>query len=235
MNVHELGHIVEHMLDRRSPEGRRRAQDERMRLALDHVILAVPDLAGAADALERVLGLRATPGGRHPSLGTENALVPLGGAYLELVAAVDATAAAGSAFGRSALAAHAKGPHFAGWVARADHLDEAGPVVAMSRETPQGTTITWRMAAVERLGDGGVLPAFLAWDDESTAPSFAEADHPVGRIVLDSVEIGDPDGELAALPAVARLWVEPDEPRGVRRVRLLVGGHELIVTPAVVR
>src|SRR3712207_8062190 len=69
--------------------GGARAQDGRMRLALDHVILAVPDLDQAADRLERVLGLRATRGGRHPDLGTENALVPMGGAYLELVAVTD--------------------------------------------------------------------------------------------------------------------------------------------------
>jgi hypothetical protein len=56
-------------------------------LALDHVIVAVPELA-AAEALER-RGLRAVPGGRHLTLGTENVLVPLGGAYVEVVAVAD--------------------------------------------------------------------------------------------------------------------------------------------------
>ena len=205
-----------------------------MRLALDHVILAVPDLGEAARALEGLLGLRATPGGRHPGLGTRNALVPVGGAYLELVAVDDDEVAASTAFGRSALAARTEGPRFAGWVARTDDLEGAGPVSALSRQTPDGGTVTWRMAATERLGDGGVLPALLTWDDESSAPPFADAHHPVGRVLLDSVEIGDPDGELEALPAVARLRVEPDEPRGIRCVRLIAGGRELIVTPAVV-
>ena len=208
-----------------------------MSLALDHVILAVPDLDHAAAALERVLGLRATRGGRHPTLGTENSLVPLGGAYLELVAVTDEEAATGSAFGRSALAARREGPRFTGWVARTDDLDAAADgaeIVALSRETPDGGRITWRMAAVERLGDGGVLPPLLSWDDEESAPPFAEPDHPAGHLTLDSVEIGDPGNELAALPAVARLWIEPDEPRGVRCVRLLAGGRELIVTPTVV-
>ena len=208
-----------------------------MVLALDHVILAVPDLDHAAEALERVLGLRATRGGKHPTLGTENSLVPLGGAYLELVAVTDEKAAAESAFGRSALAARTEGPRFTGWVARTDDLDAASdgsPVVALSRETPDGGRITWRMAALERLGDEGVLPPFLSWDDDAEAPSFADPEHPVGHITLDSVEIGDPGNELASLPAVARLWIEPDEPRGVRCIRLLAGGRELIVTPAVV-
>ena len=209
-----------------------------MRLALDHVILAVPDLDEAADALERVLGLRATRGGRHPSLGTENSLVPLGGAYLELVAVADEEAAAASAFGRSALAARTDGPRFTGWVARTDDLDDAadgGQIVALSRETPDGGRITWRMAALERLGDEGVLPPLLSWDDEATAPPFADPDHPAGHVTLDSVEIGDPDRELAALPAVARLRVEPSEPRGIRCIRVLADGRELLVTPTVVR
>ena len=208
-----------------------------MRLALDHVILAVPDLDHAAEALERVLGLRATRGGRHPTLGTENALVPVGGAYLELVAVADEQAAATSAFGRSALAARTEGPRFTGWVARTDDLDAAadgGRIVALSRETPDGGRITWRMAALERLGDEGVLPPLLSWDDEASAPSFADPQHPAGHITLDGVEIGDPDGELAALPAVARLWIEPSEPRGVRCVHLLADGRELLVTPTVV-
>jgi catechol 2,3-dioxygenase-like lactoylglutathione lyase family enzyme len=209
-----------------------------MRLALDHVILAVPDLDRAADALERVLGLQATRGRRHPSLGTENSLVPLGGAYLELVAVADEQAATGSAFGRSALAARTEGPRFTGWVARTDDLDDAADgaqIVALSRDTPDGQKITWRMAALDRLGDGGVLPPLLSWDEESIAPSFADPDHPVGHVTLDSVEIGDPDGELESLPAVARLRIERSEPRGVRCIRLLAEGRELLVTPTVVR
>jgi hypothetical protein len=90
------------------------------------------------------------------------------------------------------------------------------------------------MAALERLGDEGVLPPLLSWDDDAGAPSFADADHPVGHVTLDSVEIGDPDDELAVLPAVARLRIEHSEPRGVRCVRVLADGRELIVTPAVV-
>ena len=197
------------------------------------MIFAVPDLDAAAAALERELGLRARPGGRHPGLGTQNALVPVGGAYLELVAAADAETAAATAFGCSALAARREGPRFSGWVARTDDLDAFGLVVAMSRETPDGRTITWRMADLERLGDGGVRPALLSWDDDSVAPPFAAADHPVGTVQLRGVEVGDPDGELAALPAVPRLLIESDEPRGVRLVRLVSGGRELVVTPAV--
>lgn len=210
-----------------------------MRLEIDHVILAVRDLGSAARGLEQVLGLRAIPGGRHPALGTENALVPIGGAYLELVAVADETLAATSAFGRAALLARTDGPRFTGWVARTPDLDAAAqewnsPLVEMSRETPEGGQVSWRMTGVERLGDGGVLPPLITWDDEATAPPFAHAVHPAGKVTLDCLEINDPDRELSALPAVARLRVEHEGQPGVRAVVLIADGRELVVTPAVV-
>jgi hypothetical protein len=54
-------------------------------------------------------------------------------------------------------------------------------------------------------------------------------------VVLDSVEIGDPDDELSSLPAVARLRIEHSEPRGVRCIHLLANGRELLITPTVLR
>lgn len=41
---------------------------------LDHVIYAGPDLPEAIDAVERLTGVRAAPGGTHPT-GTANALI----------------------------------------------------------------------------------------------------------------------------------------------------------------
>src|SRR5919202_1096892 len=129
-----------------------------MSLALDHVILAVPDLDRAADALERVLGLRASRGGRHMTLGTENSLVPLGGAYLEIVGVADPRVAATNEFGRAALRAHKEGPRFAGWVLRTGAIEDAAAtwqssVVPLSRRMPSGAEIRWRMAGLDRFDD----------------------------------------------------------------------------------
>jgi catechol 2,3-dioxygenase-like lactoylglutathione lyase family enzyme len=54
--------------------------------AIDHLVIVVPDLA-AAITTYRELGFAVTPGGRHPGVGTDNALVVFRDAsYLELLA-----------------------------------------------------------------------------------------------------------------------------------------------------
>lgn len=74
---------------------------------IDHVILAVNDLARATDELAAALGLAATGGGRHPAWGTANRLVWLGDSYLELVGVEDPELAASGWFGRAVLEAQA--------------------------------------------------------------------------------------------------------------------------------
>ena len=56
-------------------------------MRIDHVIYATQDLDAAAARLESEHGLVADGGGRHAGIGTENRIVPLGGGYLELIAA----------------------------------------------------------------------------------------------------------------------------------------------------
>jgi 2-dehydropantoate 2-reductase len=91
---------------------------------LDHVLVAVSDLTAAAEEIEGRHGLPSIEGGRHRGWGTANRIVPLGDAYLELVAVVDETAAAKSTFGRWVLAAHPTLLRPLGWAVRTRDLDE---------------------------------------------------------------------------------------------------------------
>jgi glyoxalase-like protein len=67
---------------------------------IDHVLIAVADLAAAAREVEEHHDLGSIDGGHHPGWGTANRIVPLGETYLELVAVVDSVEAKQSVFGR---------------------------------------------------------------------------------------------------------------------------------------
>ena len=56
---------------------------------LDHVLIAVHDLGGAAALFSQELGFTLTPEGVHPGRGTHNRLIVFGPEYLELIAVRD--------------------------------------------------------------------------------------------------------------------------------------------------
>lgn len=60
-----------------------------MILEIDHVLVAARDPDGAAADLSASLGLVAAGGGVHEAIGTRNALLSLGGPYLELIGLLD--------------------------------------------------------------------------------------------------------------------------------------------------
>lgn len=184
-------------------------------MEIDDVLVATRDLAEGVHELASRHGLSAVAGGHHPGWGTANRIVPLGNAYLELVAVVDPVEARESAFGRW-VADNATGlAEPFGWAVRVDDLDGVvrrhGLAIAEgSRVTPSGDTLRWRTAGLERAIAEPSLPFFIQWAPESSFPGASPRDEPdadgIARLVLS----GAPEALAAwlgdhALPIEVRL------------------------------
>ena len=173
---------------------------------LDHLVYATPDLDGGVARIEDLLGIRATPGGRHPSWATRNALIALGrDTYLELIGPDPERPPPGGGrpFGIDALAA----PALVTWAAksgdlarvRADGLEAGvrlGEVCDGHRGLPDGSVLRWRLTDPAAVVADGLVPFFIDWG-RSPHPAAAaatgarlvalRAEHPdaraVGRVV----------------------------------------------------
>jgi hypothetical protein len=172
--------------------------------AIDHLLLAVGDLQAAAARLEGSHGLTALEGGRHPGAGTANMIVPLGPAYLELIAVVDPSEAAANPLSRRVSGALDRGSTFATWAVRVDdidalraRLDRDGVATNEprpgSRRRPDGVLLEWRAL---HLGDGlePAIPFFIEWRlPDGEHPGSKAVQHPAGRVALKGVRLTAPD------------------------------------------
>lgn len=145
---------------------------------LDHVVLAGPDLTEAIDAVEDLTGVRAAAGGSHPS-GTANALIAftVGGQrlphYLEVIGPdpEGATPAAQiSTFGiadrtEPGVATFAIHPEdFEGVAARAAKAGVGlGEIRPLSRRTPSGELLQWRLTRGEGRDPDPSVPFLIDW------------------------------------------------------------------------
>ncbi len=140
---------------------------------VDHLVYAVPDLRSGIDAVERLLGVRAEIGGRHPRYGTHNALLSLGPAtYLEIVAADPELPRPdrGRPFGVEAPGL----PRLATWVLRDEAIEERaaraaaaglalGTVQGGERARPDGSMVRWRLTDPYAMPVDGLVPFLIAW------------------------------------------------------------------------
>jgi hypothetical protein len=140
---------------------------------IDHLVYATPDLQAGIDAIERQLGVEATPGGQHPGLGTRNALVALGPTnYLEIIGPdpEQPTPSGPRRFGIDGL----KAPTIVRWVVKSNELEAIragaakasvtlGPVASGSRKRPDGVTLAWRYTDPAVVVADGLIPFFIDW------------------------------------------------------------------------
>jgi hypothetical protein len=151
---------------------------------IDHLVYATPDLNAGIEAIEKLTGVRATPGGQHPGRGTRNALIALGPtSYLEIIGPdPEQPAPPGPRpFGIDGL----KAPRLARWVVKAQNLEQVaaeasrkgiqlGEVTGGKRQRPDGVLLTWRYTnPLVDLADGFV-PFFIDWG-ESPHPAATAA------------------------------------------------------------
>ena len=170
-------------------------------LAIDHVLVAVDGLAAAGAIVEARHGLASIDGGIHPGWGTANRIVPLGDAYLELIAVVDPDVAARTNFGRWVAAATPGEP--LGWAVRTDALDEVAgrlgvSIAEGSRATPGGDILRWRSAGLDVATAEPGLPFFIEWGDEVPLPGATAVRHPSGDVRLRRLSLSVDADRLAS-------------------------------------
>jgi hypothetical protein len=137
---------------------------------LDHVLIAVADLAAAAREIEARHGLASIERGRHPGWGMANRIVPLGESYLALVTVVDEADAAQSSFGSWVARLRCKPARLLGWAVRTYELEDVA--VRLDSTIGAGSRAT---RSRQRLPSVDVAGAGARWTWPSPRPRTSRA------------------------------------------------------------
>ena len=140
---------------------------------VDHLVYATPDLNAGIAQVERLLGVKAIPGGQHPGGGTRNALIGLGDeTYLEIIGPDpdQPKPPRPRRFNIDDL----KAGRLVTWAAKGAGLDamvedakrngvDLGRVQPGSRKRPDGVLLSWRLTVSPSLTGDGLIPFFIDW------------------------------------------------------------------------
>jgi hypothetical protein len=177
---------------------------------IDHLVYATQNLATSVEQIERLLGVRAVPGGQHPGAGTRNALIGLGDeTYLEIIGPdpEQPKPARPRRFGIDEL----KAPRLVTWAVKGADLEaivenakghgvDLGHAQSGSRRRPDGVLLSWRLTVSPVLTADGIVPFFIDW---------GKAPHPAASLpkgcVLVALRAEHPDANRiqAGLSALA--------------------------------
>ena len=203
---------------------------------LDHLVIAAADLKSGQAWLEDRTGLKMQPGGEHARFGTHNALLGLGGSYLEVIAVNPAAPAPAYPrwFGLDTPELQERlraGPALVHWVVTVQNMGAAlrlstenhGEALALSRGNNR-----WQLS-VPRSGPlpmGGVLPSLIEWESVSPAISLGSAAAVLERLTLTTP---DPARLSAALEALGFTGTPLQIETGPTRLQatLKVNGREV--------
>lgn len=193
--------------------------------AVDHLLLGVADLDQGMAWGEKLTGVTAAVGGRHPGRGTRNALASLGGRrYLEIIAPDPLQTAYDFHIDLRKLSE----PRLITWAALTTDITATakraqgaglqlfGPRDG-SRARPDGKLLRWKTLVVQtEFGTQGVepVPFFIEWAGDSPHPS---QDSPRG-CELRSFEMEHPE-PAGVIEVLKKLGIEA-KVRGAKEARL---------------
>ena len=169
---------------------------------VDHLVYAAPNLANGIEQVERILGVKAVPGGQHPGGGTRNALVGLGDeTYLEIIGPdpEQPQPMGPRRFGIDALGS----PRLVTWAVKSADLEatkekakayglDLGEVQSGSRRRPDGVLLAWRLTISPTLTEDGIVPFLIDWGKtQHPAASLSSgcqliavrAEHPNAKVI----------------------------------------------------
>ena len=208
-----------------------------MNAALDHLVLACDELGAGVEYLAQLTGVTPQPGGKHPTMGTHNAVLRLGPrTYLELIA-IDPEAPKPSRprwFGLDDTALQAtisERPHVVHWVASTADIVADAARVPIARGTILPFTrgdFRWQLTVPDdgSLPGQGEAPTLIQWEgdahpaDRLPASTIAlvqlAGSHPApDRIRADLKVLGLQDVLQVTYGAVPRLAAMLRTPRGL--------------------
>lgn len=191
-------------------------------MRLDHLSYACTT-GEIADVVQRIgsdLGGTFVDGGRHPSFGTRNFILPLaGGSYVEVVSALDHPAALKAPFGQSVHQRAEAGGGWLSWVLAVDDIEpieqRLGRSAARGRRIrPDGVELCWKQIGILDTMDRPHMPFFVNWDCADTEHPSA----PGSTISIESIEICGDAGAVDELlddsdplDDISLTWVDEDE------------------------
>lgn len=144
-------------------------------------MFAAPDLSDAVRLFDELTGVTPVPGGQHVGVGTANYLVGLGDdAYLEIIGPDPEQPDPGRArpFGVDRLTE----PRVTAWAIHPGDLDghiaaaraagfDPGEPFPLSRDTPDGETMRWRLTWPDFDAGTDLVPFLIDWGDTPPPPS----------------------------------------------------------------
>ena len=179
-----------------------------MAATLDHFIYAGRDLDAMSAHFEQITGVTPGRGGRHPGMGTHNALLSLGSdIYFELLA-VDPTQKDKLAGTMGARIDALPSPRMFAYMLKGQDLAQQQTVLSRhgitadlfdaSRTTPDGRVLKWRLLVPHDNPFGDFVPKFIDWLDTPHPSATAKP-----GCTFESFEIGHPQSA-----ALKRLLIE---------------------------